>query len=192
MRLRGGFGTPCDAVYSGFVEVYHFEEWGAICIGDDVSDTLAADVVCRQLGFPHGTAVDPTTRTPSTAGGFAAAPFGFGFGDYSTEEAEEPQDRFWLDQVSCSGTEEQLIECNLGGGFRSNNGGCTRRPTRFTVACRTFAVPEALEEVTTPGAGAAVQQDDNTPACMHAGGTACMLLGSTAALLGTAVLETLL
>jgi len=142
VRLRGGFGTPCDAVYSGFVEVYHFEEWGAICIGDDVSDTLAADVVCRQLGFPHGTAVDPTTRTPSTAGGFAAAPFGFG--------------------------------------------------TRFTVACRTFAVPEALEEVTTPGAGAAVQQDDNTPACMHAGGTACMLLGSMAALLGTAVLETLL
>lgn len=63
VRLRGGFGTLCDPVHTGFVEVLNDSEWGSICTDradeDSDADRLVADVVCRQLGFPHGTRVDP-------------------------------------------------------------------------------------------------------------------------------------
>ena len=64
VRLRGGSGTPCDALHSGFVEIRHNGEWGRICLQpfesrDEPVDTLMADVACRQLGFPHGTLVIP-------------------------------------------------------------------------------------------------------------------------------------
>ena len=152
MRLRGGFGTPCDAVYSGFVEIYHFGEWGAICNGRDDNDHLAADVVCRQLGFPHGTVVDPMTNQVDDYSSF----------DYGSEpsveyeEAEEPQGRFWLDGVQCRGPEQRLVDCSLGKGLRRNNAGCgpRRGRARLTIACRTFAVDAALENVTTAGARA--------------------------------------
>lgn len=143
VRLLGGFGTPCDPVHSSFVEVFHLEEWGAICTGGEFPNKpQVADVVCRQLGFPHGTTVDPTTNPASS--------------DYSDEadEAEEPQTRFWLNEVTCSGPEAMLTDCQLGLGFRTNNAGCTNNPSRLTVACRLFAVSEALEDVTTPGARA--------------------------------------
>ena len=148
VRLRGGFGTPCDPVHTGFVEIFNAGEWGAICDGNSPSPERAdvlADVICRQLGFPHGTVVQaniPFNRSETT----------FGAG---TEEADEPQDRFWLfaSQARCLGPEAQVVDCDLSPGFRDNNSGCRNNPTRLTVACRTFAVPEALEAVTTPGAG---------------------------------------
>ena len=133
VRLRGGFGTPCDPVHTGFVEIFNAGEWGAIC---DVNDRrlkradILADVICRQLGFPHGTVIPD-------------------------EEAGEPQDRFWLvgRQALCLGPEERVVDCDLGSGFRNNNSGCMNNPPRLAVACRSFAVPEALEAVATPGAG---------------------------------------
>lgn len=148
VRLRGGFGTPCDPAHTGFVEIFNAGEWGAICDGNSPSPERAdvlADVVCRQLGFPHGTVVQaniPFNRSEIT----------FGAG---TEEADETQDRFWLvaSQARCLGPEAQVADCDLSPGFRDNNSGCRNKPTRLTVACRTFAVPEALEAVTTPGAG---------------------------------------
>ena len=150
MRLRGGFGTSMSPIYTGFVEVFHNDEWGAICDGDPDTEYLQADVVCRQLGFPHGTAVDPTTN-----------PQGTGQRDFysdtvpDVEEAEEAQARFWLQGVSCSGTEDRLVECRGGQRFLTDDeDSCSSDPLRLTVACRTFAVPEALEAVTTPGAGA--------------------------------------
>ena len=150
MRLRGGFGTPCDAVYSGFVEIFHQGEWGAICQIANGPDRLVADVVCRQLGFPHGTVVAPYTIPPDEQRVAER------FGPYTPqeEEAEESQERFWLNRVSCFGPEDKLVDCDRGAGFRTDNAGCRGRPLRFTVACRTFPVPEALESVTTPGAGA--------------------------------------
>lgn len=151
MRLRGGFGTTCDAVYTGFVEIFHLGEWGAIC--DD--DALAADVVCRQLGFPHGTPVRTRSVTGASIGDINN--FSFLYTDYtsydSVEEAEEPQERFWLSNVDCAGLEQELLACNVDPGFIDNNEGCSN-PFRFTVACRMFPVAAALEDVSTPGAGA--------------------------------------
>eukprot|EP00892_Ulva_mutabilis_P004965 jgi/Ulvmu1/2840/UM144_0005.1 len=149
LRLQGGFGSPCDPVYTGFVEVFHLGEWGAICTGrfQGNSNLQVPDVVCRQLGFPHGTHVDPSTNPPDRDpnerdDSYTAEP----------DEAEEPQERFWLSEASCRGPEAMLTECDLGQGFRRRNAGCTRNPSRLTVACRTFPVSEALEDVTTPGA----------------------------------------
>eukprot|EP00892_Ulva_mutabilis_P008497 jgi/Ulvmu1/6019/UM260_0003.1 len=145
VRLRGGFGTPCDPVHSGFVEVFHEQEWGALCFGADYGDARVADVVCRQLGLPHGTVVDPKTNPPPGQLGSRRAA--------DTEEATEPQERFWLTSVECRGPEDELLECGLGDGFSTDNAGCNpSRSIRFTVACRSFAVTEALENVTTPGA----------------------------------------
>ena len=168
VRLRGGFGTPCDPVHSGFIEVLHFGKWGSICTDrravDRAVDNLVADVVCRQLGFPHGTRVDPLTaqRPPLTPDGTPSLFSTDYYTDYytyvydydpPTEEAEEPAERFWLSSVACAGPEAQLVDCNLGRGFRDNNAGCQFRPHRIHIACRQFAVVEALEAVTTPGAG---------------------------------------
>ena len=164
VRLRGGFGTPCDPVHSGFIEVLHFGEWGSICTDrraeDRAEDNLVADVVCRQLGFPHGTRIDPlTAQAPPPMPEGAPSPYSTYYYTYyydydtPTEEAEEPVDRFWLSSVTCNGPESQLVDCNLGPGFRNNNAGCRFRPHRIHIACRQFAVVEALEAVTTPGAG---------------------------------------
>ena len=155
VRLRGGFGTPCDPVHSGFIEVFNAGEWGAICEGGGyrTTDRLVADVVCRQLGFPHGTVVDALSIQP-------VQPYDYYFSGELLEEAQEPQARFWLDGVQCRGLEQRLLDCDLGEGFiNAADGGvaaCLDSPvaSRVHVACRQFAVPEALEAVVTPGAGA--------------------------------------
>ena len=150
MRLREGFGTPCDPLHSGFVEVFHMGEWGAICTGREFATDLVADVVCRQLGFPHGTSVDPSTSLPVDQSNYDY----YYYNTYEADEAEEPQGRFWLNEVTCRGPEAALLDCDLGPGFLSSNAPCSSDPSRFTVACRKFAVSEALEDVMTPGAGA--------------------------------------
>lgn len=146
VRLRGGFGSPCDPIHSGFVEIFHRQEWGSICRSRFrfFDRPQVAGVVCRQLGFPHGTLVDPSPNPRNAEA------------DYSDndDEAEEPLERFWLSSVTCSGPEDALNDCDLGRGYRTGNAGCSRFASRLTVACRSFAVSEALENVTTLGAGA--------------------------------------
>ena len=127
-------------------------------------DTLVADVVCRQLGFPHGTRVDPLKFRPPLPVPRDNPPMDYLiFYDYpAAEEAEEPVERFWLrdPDVRCSGPETRLIDCDLmpgtrpGPGFLSNNEGCDSQPHRIHVACRQFPVAEALEAVTDTEAGA--------------------------------------
>ena len=191
VRLRGGFGTPCDPVHSGFIEVLHLGEWGSICTSMEAEnlrqDKLVADVVCRQLGFPHGTRVDPLTGLPPppATSDSEAPPPGYAYDDYVTvdfaavtEEAEEPVERFWLRGVTCSGIEGRLIDCDLVQGFLNDSSVCqsqprqlfTRRepapdiqPHRIHVACRQFPVMEALEAVTTPGAGTLISICCYTP-----------------------------
>lgn len=150
VRLRGGFGSPCGPVHSGFVEVFHLDEWGAICSGQMLDNPQVADVVCRQIGFPHGVLVDPSVNPPDPPLGVPD----YGDTGDQLDEAEELQQRFWLQSVSCRGPEKRLIDCLLGRGFQSGNAGCTTNPSRLTVACRSFAISEALENVTTPGARA--------------------------------------
>ena len=163
VRLRGGFGTPCDPVYSGFIEVLFLNEWGSICTDQRsegfANDHLVADVVCRELGFPHGTRVNPLTASSTPAEDdaeiqYTTSDYAY-YEDTVTEEAEEPVERYWLNSVTCAGPETALIECNLGEGFLQNNVGCQSQPHRLHIACRKFPVVEALEENTSPGAGAA-------------------------------------
>lgn len=171
MRLRGGFGTPCDPIYTGFIEILHFDEWGSICTNvraeNRAEDNLVADVACRQLGFPHGTRVNPLNARPPpdevTDYPYGTVDYSYRSYDYTdAEEAEELVDRFWLSSVSCIGTERNLTQCDLGVGFRENNAGCTPENLlrlsqnsvhRLHIACRQFPVLEALERITSPGAG---------------------------------------
>ena len=68
----------------GRVEVFHNGAWGTIC--DDAWDDSNAAVVCRQLGFTGGEALDNCA-------------YGEGSGD------------ILLDNVTCGGWEESLWEC---------------------------------------------------------------------------------
>eukprot|EP00892_Ulva_mutabilis_P007859 jgi/Ulvmu1/5445/UM223_0006.1 len=126
VRMRGGFGSPCDPIHTGLVEVFHLDEWGAVCDLSEARHGLAPDIICRQLGFPHGSAIDPI--------------------------AVGPDERFWLRQLSCRGLEQEVLECFLGDGFITNSAGCSRQRGGLAVACRMFPVVEALEAVTTRGA----------------------------------------
>lgn len=160
MRLRGGFGTLCDPIHSGFVEVLHFGDWGSIC---QTGDNQVAEVVCRQLGFTSGAVVDalnpipprdsvapqPTADYESNVGSS---------GERDTEEAEEPVERFWLSEVTCGGRESELIDCNLGKGFRRINAGCdpelAQESTRLHVACQRFSLtgsPKSTETIPSEG-----------------------------------------
>ncbi|XP_041470263.1 deleted in malignant brain tumors 1 protein-like [Lytechinus variegatus] len=69
----------------GTVEVLYNGVWGTVC--DDSWDIRDANVVCRMLGFPKA------TRAP------LLAHFGIGTGI------------IWLDDVMCSGVEENIADC---------------------------------------------------------------------------------
>ena len=97
------------------------------------------------MGFPHGLNIDHTVN-PAEADEdileYGAHDRNFAFTD--AEEAEEPQERYWLGQAMCMGTEEQLLDCNVGNGFLDEDTDfqeCPRAGTfRLTVACRMFPI----------------------------------------------------
>uniref|UniRef100_G1QJT1 Lysyl oxidase homolog n=1 Tax=Nomascus leucogenys TaxID=61853 RepID=G1QJT1_NOMLE len=80
-RLAGFPRKP----YEGRVEIQRAGEWGTIC--DDDFTLQAAHVLCRELGFTEAT------------GWTHSAKYGPGTG------------RIWLDNLSCSGTEQSVTEC---------------------------------------------------------------------------------
>ena len=71
---------------SGRLEVYYEGQWGTVC--DDLFDSNAATVVCRQLGL-------------NPVGAIAVTRAGFGQG----------VDPIWLDNVDCVGSEENIDSC---------------------------------------------------------------------------------
>ncbi|EMP30993.1 HHIP-like protein 1 [Chelonia mydas] len=83
VRLMNGQARGRD---QGRVEIYINGEWGTVC--DDLWNSKAAAVVCRQLGFPY--VVRATKR----------AEFG-----------EGRSLRILLDDVECTGQEKNLLEC---------------------------------------------------------------------------------
>uniref|UniRef100_A0A8C9ACE4 Lysyl oxidase homolog n=1 Tax=Prolemur simus TaxID=1328070 RepID=A0A8C9ACE4_PROSS len=80
-RLAGFPRKP----YEGRVEIQRAGEWGTIC--DDDFTLQAAHVLCRELGFTEAT------------GWTHSAKYGPGTG------------RIWLDNLSCTGTEQSVTEC---------------------------------------------------------------------------------
>lgn len=145
VRLTNGTGSPCDDLHSGIVEVYDAAAaaWGAICTASTPDDRLAADVVCRQLGFPHGTPEGPIGNSAAGVAG---------------------EEGFVIGYVACRGVEQRISNCRLAPGLASGGSACMAKPARLRAACRKFPVAEALERVVTPGAGAASAHDT----CVHA------------------------
>uniref|UniRef100_A0A3Q0QQK5 SRCR domain-containing protein n=1 Tax=Amphilophus citrinellus TaxID=61819 RepID=A0A3Q0QQK5_AMPCI len=85
IRLAGSGSTRC----SGRVEIYHSNIWGTVC--DDGWDLNDAQVVCRQLNCGTALAAPQSVR------------FGAGTGE------------IWLDDVTCTGNESSLSECQHSG-----------------------------------------------------------------------------
>ena len=81
VRLVNGLGPN-----QGRVEVKHSDRWGTVC--DDSWTNEDAKVVCRQLGLPYQNAI-----------ALSNAHFGEGVGD------------ILLDEVRCTGSEENIGDC---------------------------------------------------------------------------------
>ena len=92
----------------GRVEMCYNAVWGTVC--DDFWDSIDAEVVCRQLGFPT-TGMSPVSSTSGKnglnqisfplPGATAISDAFFGQGNGS----------IWLDDVQCTGNETRLIAC---------------------------------------------------------------------------------
>ena len=72
--------------HEGRVEILYAGVWGAIC--NDLFNIVAANVVCRQLGYPGA------VRVAS-------------YGSDSTQ--------IWLDNVQCIGNETSIVQCSHNG-----------------------------------------------------------------------------
>ena len=102
-------------------------------------------MVCGQMGFPHGLSIDPSVN-PAGADEdileYGAHLQNFALDD--AEEADEPQERYWLARATCNGSEEQLLDCDLGDGFLDEDYEYLQCPlegtVRMTVACRMFPI----------------------------------------------------
>ena len=71
---------------SGRVEVFYQGQWGTIC--NDEWDINDANVTCRQLGYKYAVRVLSEDEVPD------------GFG------------KIWLDEVNCTGSEQNLTSCS--------------------------------------------------------------------------------
>ena len=82
VRLQG----PSSANGTGRVEVFYGEQWGTIC--DDDWDINDARVVCRQLGYKYALRALQGNQVAPGVG------------------------KIWLDNVNCTGNEQNLTMCS--------------------------------------------------------------------------------
>ena len=92
VRLRG----PLSANGIGRLEVLFKDQWGTVC--DDGWDINDANVACRQLGYKHAVKALLGDDVPDGSG------------------------QIWLDDVVCSGSEENLTRCSHNGWGSHNCG----------------------------------------------------------------------
>ncbi|CAG2205114.1 PRSS12 [Mytilus edulis] len=81
----------------GRVEIEHNGQWGTIC--DDMFDINDTKVVCRMLGY---------NDTDGSISYYNSAHFGRGYGP------------ILIDDLDCSGEEDDISECNRTPWFKSN------------------------------------------------------------------------
>ena len=81
IRLVNGKGA-----HEGRVEILYAGVWGAIC--DDLFNLTAANVVCKQLGYP---------------------------GAVRVKQYESDSNQIWLDDVQCTGNETSIDQCSHNG-----------------------------------------------------------------------------
>ena len=95
VRLQGG-----SKLNEGFIEIKPSNgTWGGIC--DDAFNKPEADVICRMVGYSHGSekAWNGWTRNGWTGNVIQGHQFGHGSGG------------ILLDNISCNGNEDSILEC---------------------------------------------------------------------------------
>lgn len=132
------------------MEIFHRGVWGTVC--DDNWDELAAEVVCHQLGFsgvkPGGALINfgQGNRTGTSAGSAVRTC------DVKVLSVVPGTGGIWLDDVRCSGLEEELSNCRFTGwgihncnhnedvGIRCLSGTLTQicAPTREALTANAF------------------------------------------------------
>lgn len=155
--LSGSASTtaPCDNVHFGGVEIFNDGQWGKICNGvfspRNADFTVAAQVVCRQLGFPFGGLYDVVEVGVSD------------YQDYSSQA-----DVVWATRLECAGNEERLDDCffpedaSLGRGA-SGDGSAESPASGSAGSPRSADVPEAgfaFESTAGSGTAASPTSDD--------------------------------
>ena len=89
LRVRNPNSTLPGSQYEGLVEIFHNGAWGTVC--NTNWDRHAAIVACRTAGF--NTAVQAVTDGQQYGGGTGTV---------------------WLDNVRCTGNEENFFACSHG------------------------------------------------------------------------------
>lgn len=121
---------PCDEVHMGAVEFFNDGRWGQICGPSGQrqgASTVDANVVCRQLGFPFGSLMDPDESR------FVAI------------EKPNANPVTWATEVICTGLEERIADCFFPEAFGASGGSVSNGlPPAVAGECRDFGTLTAL------------------------------------------------
>ena len=82
----GGSSSPNE----GYIEIYHNSQWKGVC--DHGFDKADADVICKMVGYPRGAEEHY---------------YNSHFGHPSNHNS------FWVSNLRCNGSEEDIIECGF-------------------------------------------------------------------------------